>query len=249
MAVGQGMADDLSVAVVIDELNPSLGIVGLARDVTEGQSKSVLGGRVEFDLSRNVLQLGCMEELVVLAQQVGGVEEHEIMSASARCRLNQDACWIVRVDAHSPEGPFDQGASIREGWSWCLSSQVTSDLVQLDGVQVIGHLLPLWVLLGQDLLRGTIGVHVQTDEEAGLKTPGSEPDWVSIRNSVCQEVTDDFGIAQNSSVGGPGRWALTSTGDDSVGDFEGEQFSEIRHSGQGRFATRLSVQEFQFGVE
>jgi hypothetical protein len=91
-------------------------------------------------------------------------------------------------------------------------------------------------------LWGTISVHVQTDEETGLKAPGSDPDWVSIRYSVCQEVTDDFGIAQNTSMSGSGRWALTSTGNDSVGDLEGEQISEIRHSGQCRFATRLSVQ-------
>ena len=137
------------------------------------------GGRVEFDLARNVFEASGVEQFMVLVQGIEGVEEDVVVVAAAGSALNQDAMGIVRVDPHPTESSFDQGAAVGEGRTRNLSTELRDDLSQLGGVYVFRHPFPQRVLLGQDLFRGAICVHVQAEIHAGLKTAGTVPNWGS----------------------------------------------------------------------
>lgn len=228
---GQGMTDDVAVAVIVDELDPGMRVVGLAGDVAEGEPKAMSGGRVEFDFARNVLKASGVEQFVVLVQAIEGVEEEVEVTTTAGGLLDQDAAGIVQVDPHAAEGTFDQGAAVGEGRTRHLATELRDDLAQLGGVDVLRHPFPFRVLLGQDLFGGAICVHVQAEMPAGWVTPGTVPNWGSAGEPVCQEMLNDLFVMQATTKGGPGRWALTSTGDDPSRVSVSKQSTKFLHPG------------------
>ena len=101
------MMEDVAVAIVVDELNPGVGVVRLAGNMTKRKPKAMFGGRVEFNLARNVFEACGIEQFLVLVQGIEGVEKDVIVAATTGCSLDQDATGIIGVDLHAAERSFN----------------------------------------------------------------------------------------------------------------------------------------------
>jgi hypothetical protein len=245
---GQGMTDYVTVTVIIDELNPGIWVVGLTGDIAERESEAMLGGRVEFDLARDVFEAGGMEQFMVLVQEIESVEEEVVVTAPARRSLDQNAAGIVGVDPHTTECPSHQGAAVSERRTGNLATELRDDLAQLGGVDVLRRPFPFRVLLGQDLFGGAICVHVQAEKHTLSQTAGTVPNWGSAGEPVCQEMLNDLLITEMTTISGPGRWAMTSTGDNRSRESKSKQLAIVFHPGEGRLATGSRVKESELVV-
>src|SRR5262249_38864388 len=61
-----------------------------------------------------------------------------------------------------------------------------------------------------------------------------------------QQVANDFVVAEDATMSGPGPWALTWLRDDCVGATECKEAAKVSRPRQGRFATGSRVEESEF---
>ena len=102
-----------------------------------------------------------------------------------------------------------------------------AQLAEYVGFVVVVHEL-YGVVIGQELFGGAIGVYIYAKVQAGLETAGPVPNGGSTGKAVCQEVVNDLVVAEKAAISGPGPRALTSLGDDGIGEAESEQALIVR---------------------
>jgi hypothetical protein len=86
---GDGESANATVSIVVDELNPGVGVVGLARDVAEGQPEGLVRRGEKLCLSRNVVESSGFQEAPYLIQVIEIVQENVVMATATGGGLDQ----------------------------------------------------------------------------------------------------------------------------------------------------------------
>jgi hypothetical protein len=117
---------DTTVPVVINELNPGLGIMGVTREEAEWKPEALVHRREYLDLAGFVSKPSRFEQVVDDLQVVSGVEKNVEVPPPTRRSLCQHLVGIVGVDAHATKSPLHAQQTLRErrllrppSWSSC----------------------------------------------------------------------------------------------------------------------------------
>ena len=147
------------ILVVVDEPDPSIGVVGMTGQVTEWKSKGLVGAGEDLDLPGSVCQSGPFKQVVDHFQVVLAVEEDIEITPTAGRRQGEDVTGILRVAAHPVEGTLDQGESFSKcGFGLPGSTDVGQEL-RLHLVVCVGEV----VLVLQKVFRGAVGIDVDAE--------------------------------------------------------------------------------------
>jgi hypothetical protein len=112
--ISQRMANDPTVPVIVNELNPGVRVVGLTRDKAKGKSEPEFRRGKELDFSRGMAKPSLQKKTVELVQEIEGIEEEIVMATATGGLLDQNTVGIFGIDSHPAKRSFNQGTPFQK---------------------------------------------------------------------------------------------------------------------------------------